>query len=343
MPKKEIKAIELFAGAGGLALGLENNGVKSIMYNEIDKWACATLRHNRPEWNVIQEDISKIDFTEYRGKIDLLTGGFPCQAFSYSGKKLGFNDTRGTLLFEYARAIKESQPKMFLAENVKGLKTHDGGRTIQTILDTIDEIGYDLIIVPTVLNSMNYDVPQKRERIFLIGIRKDLNNDNIKFNFPEKTDNIPTVRDAFKKGWLYNSDVPVSEGSLFSENKKMIMDLVPEGGNWNQLPLAVQKSYMKASFFSGGGKTGIARRLSMSEPSLTILCSPSQKQTERCHPQETRPLQVRESARIQTFPDEWEFIGPVGAKYKQVGNAVPVNLATAVIRELVKTLNNLGE
>lgn len=104
------------------------------------------------------------------------------------------------------------------------------------------------------------------------------------------------------------------------------MKLVPEGGYWRDLPEAVQKEYMKASYFMGGGKTGMARRLSWDEPSLTLTCGPAQKQTERCHPEETRPLNVREYARIQTFPDTWQFTGSVGAQYKQIGNAVPVNL-----------------
>ena len=104
------------------------------------------------------------------------------------------------------------------------------------------------------------------------------------------------------------------------------MELVPEGGYWRDLPEEIQKTYMGASYFLGGGKTGMARRLSWSEPSLTLTCNPAQKQTERCHPSETRPLNVREYARIQCFPDDWEFMGSQSSQYKQIGNAVPVNL-----------------
>ena len=120
-PIREFSLVELFAGAGGLALGLEKAGFKSILLNEKDKFACQTLRFNRPEWNVIEDDIANVDFRHLQGKVDLLTGGFPCQPFSYAGKQLGFEDIRGTLVFEMARAIKEIQPKVFLAENVKGL------------------------------------------------------------------------------------------------------------------------------------------------------------------------------------------------------------------------------
>ena len=115
--------------------------------------------------------------------------------------------------------------------------------------------------------------------------------------------------------------------------------MVPPGGYWRDLPLDIQKEYMLKSFYLGGGKTGMARRISWDEPSLTLTCSPAQKQTERCHPEETRPFTVREYARIQTFPDDWEFAGPMGAQYKQIGNAVPVNLAYHMGVELVRSLN----
>lgn len=119
------------------------------------------------------------------------------------------------------------------------------------------------------------------------------------------------------------------------------MKMVPEGGDWRDLPVEVQKDYMGASFYLGGGKTGMARRLAMDEPSLTLTCAPAQKQTERCHPKETRPLTVREYARIQTFPDEWLFSGTLSDQYKQIGNAVPVNLAFAVGRSLMRLMNDI--
>lgn len=121
------------------------------------------------------------------------------------------------------------------------------------------------------------------------------------------------------------------------------MDMVPMGGNWNSLPLEIQKEYLKGSFGLGGGKTGIARRLSLDEPSLTLTCAPAMKQTERCHPLETRPLNVREYARIQTFPDDWQFCGKMDAQYKQIGNAVPVNLAAAIGRAIIRLLNDIEQ
>lgn len=338
-PARDYRLIELFAGAGGLALGMEKAGFKSVLLNEFDRHACATLRANRPEWNVIEGDIAGVDFSAYHGQIDILSGGFPCQAFSYAGKKLGFEDTRGTLFFEFARAVKETNPKVIVAENVRGLVGHENGKTLEAISDVIDEIGYELI-EPRVLKAVFYQVPQKRERLFLVAIRKDLAN-LVRFNWPSPYTRIMTMRDALKKGELFDTDVPQSVGQVYPKRKAEILAQVPPGGYWRDLPDELQREYMKKSYFLGGGKTGMARRLSWDEPSLTLTCAPAQKQTERCHPEETRPLTVREYARIQTFPDDWEFTGPITAQYKQIGNAVPVNLAYAVGRALVALLNDI--
>lgn len=338
-PQRSYKIIELFAGAGGLALGLEKAGFQSLLLNEIDRDACETLKKNRVNWNVKNCDIKEYDFTKFKGEVDLLTGGFPCQAFSYSGKKLGFNDTRGTLFYEFARAVKETNPKVILAENVKGLVSHDSGKTLETIKGIIDEIGYELV-EPKVLKAIFYKVPQKRERIFLVAIRKDLSK-FVSFNYPAKFPKIFTLRDALKKGDLFNKDVPKTEGQIYPQRKKEILRKVPQGGYWRDLSDNLQREYMRGSYFLGGGKTGLARRLSWDEPSLTLTCAPAQKQTERCHPNETRPLTFREYARIQTFPDEWLFCGSLSSIYKQIGNAVPVNLAYAVGRSLVNLLNQI--
>lgn len=337
-PIKNYSSIELFAGAGGLAIGLEKSGFNAVALNEIDKNACETLRKNRPKWNVIEGDISNIDFTVYKN-IDFLSGGFPCQAFSYAGNKLGFEDTRGTLFFEFARAINEIKPKVFLGENVRGLLNHDNGKTLEAIKLVIKELGYTLI-EPRVLKAIFYRVPQKRERLFLVCIRNDLVKYN-NFEWPEPFKKILTVKDALKKGDLYETDCPDSQGQVYPERKKEILSMVPPGGCWVDLPDTIQQEYMQKSYFMGGGKTGMARRLSYDSPSLTLTCAPAQKQTERCHPEETRPLTVREYARIQTFPDNWTFMGSVSSQYKQIGNAVPINLAHAMGKKLISLLNNI--
>ena len=338
-PNRSYSSIELFAGAGGLALGLEQAGFDVALLNEVDKHAGNTLKLNRPNWNVAVGDIRGLDFSHFKNKIDFLSGGFPCQAFSYAGNKQGFGDTRGTLFFEFARAIEEIQPRVFLAENVRGLLNHENGRTIETIKYKIKEIGYTLI-EPEVLKAIYYRVPQKRERLFFIGIRNDL-ADQFTFSWPSKYKRVMALKDALKKGELFDCDVPKSAGQIYPQRKKEILALVPPGGYWRDLPDDIQREYMKKSYFLGGGKTGMARRLSWDEPSLTITCSPAQKQTERCHPEETRPLTVREYARVQTFPDNWQFSGSLTNQYKQIGNAVPVNLANAVGKSLITLLNSL--
>ena len=316
-----FSAIDLFAGAGGTALGLSNAGFDHLLLSEIDKHAANTLKTNRPDWNVIQGDVADLDFSEYYGKVDLLEGGFPCQAFSYAGHRKGFADTRGTLFFEFARAVSETMPKVFIAENVRGLVRHDKGRTLQTMMEALREIedlitGAKYSVAYRIVRSQYHDVPQKRERIIIVGLRNDIGSDIF---FPRKRDYILSLWDAI-------GDRPQSEGQSYPESKKAVLELVPPGGHWRDLPEDLQKEYLGNSFYSGGGKTGTARRLSWEEPSLTLTTSPTQKQTERCHPEETRPLNVREYARIQTFPDSWEFEGGVGNRYKQIGNAVPVNL-----------------
>lgn len=338
-PIRKYTSIELFAGAGGLALGMEMAGFEHLLLNENDHDACQTLHRNRPHWNIIEDDIHNVSFEEYRGKVDFLSGGFPCQAFSFAGKQGGFNDTRGTLFFELARAVKEVQPKVFMGENVKGLTAHDNGKTLEVIKNTIKELGYTLI-EPRVLKAIKYNVPQKRERLILVAIRNDIAN-KVQFNWPAPYHRVMTLRDAFFKGELYNTDVPSSAGQLYPQKKHDVLKLVPMGGDWRDLPIDIQKEYMGGSFYLGGGKTGMARRLSLDEPSLTLTCAPAQKQTERCHPTETRPLSIREYARIQTFPDEWNFAGSLASQYKQIGNAVPVNLAYAIGRSLIRLFNDI--
>ena len=143
-PKQTFSVIELFAGAGGLAIGLEEAGIKCVALNEIDKYACQTLRKNRPNWNVLEGDIKEFGFSDFYNKVDVVTGGFPCQAFSYAGKKLGLADARGTLFYEFARVVKEVNPPICIGENVRGLLSHENGKTLQGMISILDEIGYNV-------------------------------------------------------------------------------------------------------------------------------------------------------------------------------------------------------
>jgi len=181
------------------------------------------------------------------------------------------------------------------------------------------------------LRAQYLDVPQKRERLILFAVRGDL---DIPAVFPVERDYFISLREA-----LFHC--PQSDGQSYTERKRKIMELVPEGGYWRDLPDSLQREYMGASYHLGGGKTGMARRLSWDQPSLTLTCNPAQKQTERCHPSDTRPLSIREYARIQTFPDEWTFSGSISSQYKQIGNAVPVNLGYHIGRCVLAALGHL--
>lgn len=330
-----FKSIELFAGAGGLALGLEKAGFETIAFIEYDKDAANSLKYNRNSWNVLHcdiADISKLGLTNYFNiaisELDLLSGGSPCQSFSYAGKRLGLQDTRGTLFYHFAIFLKKLQPKTFLFENVKGLLKHDNGLTYQAIARIFEETGY--IIEKKVINAWDYGVAQKRERLITIGVRKDL-RDKIKINFPAPYTYKPVLGDILK-------DLPLSEGAEYSKMKCNLFKMVPPGGNWRNIPEHLAKLYMKTCWDMGGGRAGILRRMSFEEPSLTILTSPAQKQTDRCHPIEDRPFNIRESARIQSFPDDWHFCGGIASQYRQIGNAVPVNLAYEIAKSIKSSL-----
>ncbi len=334
---KEYSSIELFAGAGGLALGIEQSGFEHIGLVEFDKSAANTLTTNRPEWNVLCEDIELVaqrdlekEFNIKKGELDLLSGGAPCQSFSYAGKRLGLEDTRGTMFYHYATFLHKLQPKMFLFENVRGLLTLDGGKTYQTILDIFEQEGYSTQY--QVLNAWDYGVPQKRERLITIGIRNDL-CDKISFSFPTPHKYKPLIKDI-----KLDTNPGPEECARYSKYKEKIFALVPPGGYWRDIDPTIAKEYMKTCWEMGGGRTGILRRIGLNEPSLTVLTNPGMKQTDRCHPNEVRPFSYRENARIQTFPEEWVFCGKLSEKYKQVGNAVPVNLAKEIGLEIAKAL-----
>ncbi|MEA3288020.1 MAG: DNA (cytosine-5-)-methyltransferase, partial [Candidatus Marinimicrobia bacterium] len=257
------------------------------------------------------------------------------QAFSYAGKKLGFNDARGTLFYEFARVVNEVKPPICIGENVRGLLSHDKGRTINGMISILHEIGYRVAPIQ-ILKAVQFRVPQKRERLILVGIREDV---DVSFEYPKPLNKEFTLQDALKKGSLYDSDVPYSDGASYPKYKHDVLDRIPPKGYWRDLSVEMQKEYMGGSYYLGGGKTGMARRIGWDEPCLTLTCSPAQKQTERCHPEETRPFTVREYARIQTFPDDWTFSGSIAQQYKQIGNAVPVNMGKEIGYSIIKFLN----
>jgi DNA (cytosine-5)-methyltransferase 1 len=320
--------VEVCSGCGGLSTGLIEAGFTPLLLNEIDKTFSATLAANHPGVRIETKDMQQLTLGEFAGQVDVLTGGVPCQAFSQAGERRGLEDPRGQLIVDFNRLVLECKPKVLMVENVKGLLSHNRGETLKGVIELFEN-GGQYRVKYKVLNAKDYSVPQKRERVFIIGVRSDI---TAEFDYPSPHPVPVVLQDV-----LVN--VPVSHGAVYPPAKRAVMDLVPQGGCWVNLPPDIQAEYMgAASMAAGGGKRGIARRLAMTEPSLTLTTSPAQKQTERCHPLETRPLTVREYARIQTFPDSYEFKGGMGAQYKQIGNAVPVKLAKAMGERLKQFL-----
>ena len=321
MSKKHEKLtfIEVCAGCGGLSSGLIKAGFEPLLLNDNNKACCDTLKKNHPNVKIENCSMEKLDIKDYVGKVDLFTGGVPCQSFSIAGLRKGLDDSRGELMLKFIEMTNVLKPKMFMIENVKGLVNHNKGRTIKSIISKMEESNlYEICY--KVLNSFDYGVPQKRERVLIIGVLKSIAK---KFEFPKPLETKIYLKDVL-------NDVPSSPCAQYSEEKIKLFKQIPQGGCWVNLPIDLQKSYLKKSYESPGGKRGILYRLSMEKPSLTLLCSPSQKQTERCHPLHERPLSIREYARIQTFDDSFVFIGSTSAQYKQIGNAVPVELAKCI-------------
>lgn len=320
--------IEVCAGCGGLSSGFMKAGFKPLLINELQKTFCETLKKNHPGENIKCGSMNDLKLTEFKGRVDILQGGVPCQAFSQAGERKGLEDDRGKLIVEFNRLINECEPKMFLVENVKGLTTHDKGETFKNILKLFENNGLYKVQYK-IMNAKDYDVPQKRERVIIIGVRSTIQKE---FTYPEKSKKVVLLKDVL-------IDVPESPGAVYPEKKAAVMKLVPQGGCWVNLPEDIKREYMgEKGMAAGGGKRGMARRLSMNEQCLTLTTSPCQKQTERCHPIETRPLNVREYARIQTFPDSYVFAGGMGNQYKQIGNAVPVNMAYAIANQVKEFL-----
>lgn len=319
--------IEVCAGAGGLGSGFLEAGFTPLLLNELDATCCATLQANHPEATVVCGDMQALHLQEYRDRVDVLMGGVPCQAFSQAGERRGLEDPRGQLILDFNRLVLECRPKVLLVENVKGLTTHNRGATLASVLELFAN-GGQYRMYHKVLNANHYGVAQKRERILIVGVRSDLPQE---FTYPEPEAYKPVLRDVLQ-------NVPESPGASYPATKRAVFDLVPPGGCWVDLPEDIQRSYMGASFHSGGGKRGIARRLSMDEACLTLTTSPCQKQTDRCHPLESRPFTVREYARIQSFPDSYVFKGTMASQYKQIGNAVPVKLAKAMATQIARFL-----
>jgi DNA (cytosine-5)-methyltransferase 1 len=366
--RKEVWSF--FSGAMGLDLGLESVGLQATLAVEIDKDCCKTIRTNRPDLALIEGSVSDQSGQSLRaarggfaGEVFMMVGGPPCQSFSPGGNRAGVSDSRGNLIYEYMRLISEVRPRYFVFENVANIVTaalrhrpiserpgknwnlsaykvrngtgDDGnvpldademaGSAIQQILSDYLSIGYYIHF--GVLDAADYGAPQHRLRFVMLGARAGFAPPAI----PPATHGhgrkspFRTVHDAI-------ADLEGAPGphSVYTPNVARYFRAVPEGKNWRSLPADMQREAMGPSFDAGGGKTGFFRRLAWDRPAPTITGAANRKASALCHPSQTRPVSVRECARIQGFPDDWQVTGSMAAQYRQIGNAVPVALGAAV-------------
>jgi len=303
--RKHLTAVSLFCGAGGLDMGFDRAGFKTIWANDFNYDACETFRlWSRAD--VVCGDVKKISSDEIP-KSDIMLGGFPCQGFSLSGPRR-IDDSRNVLYKEYVRILKAKRPQAFVGENVKGLLTMGGGRIIEAIVDAFHECGYKISY--RLLNAADYGVPQDRERVIIVGVREDLGCGD--FVFPEPSKVRITLRDSI--GSLPPAEevdvcsAPFSSRYM-SRNRKR---------GWNDVSFTIP---------------AMAKQVAL-HPSSPDMVKLGQDNWRFGKPGKTRRLSWREAAAIQTFPQELEFAGDITSKYKQIGNAVPVRLAEKIARSL---------
>ena len=374
--KRTKEIWSFFSGTMGLDLGLEQAGLAPTLVNEIDKKCCETIRLNRPGLQLVTESISDLTVDKLRayrnfgGDVHLMVGGPPCQSFSSGGKRTSLSDPRGNLIYEYLRLIGEVKPRHFLFENVANLTTAalrhrpiadrpgqhwslkrydtdwqngDGdapplepeersGSAVRQLLNDVCSLRYHVVF--GVLNAADYGTPQSRLRFIMLGSRDwpppSLPNPT---HGPEGSGLEPfrTVRQA-----IYHMQNDPGSGSEYTPPVRRFFAMVPEGGNWRDLPSKLQPEALGGSWAAGGGKTGFYRRLSWDAPSPTITGRANRKGSALCHPEALRPVSVRECAALQCFPGDWQFVGSMNAQYMQIGNAVPVPLGKVIASSFLR-------
>ena len=350
-----LVAVSLFSGAMGLDLGLERAGFQTRVAVESDPDAAATVRANRPDVHVFERPIEKVGTAEILekaevgvGELDLVAGGPACQSFSTAGKRRSLGDALGRLFYQFMRVVDEARPRFFLMENVRGLLSaavrhrplaergaghpplapdEELGSAFEEMTTRLEESGY--YVVFDVLNAADFGVAQTRQRLVIIGSR-----DGVRLSMPTPTHDagpapgLPPWKTLEKALRGLHEDEP--EYIAFVPSRREYFRDVPAGGNWRDLPEKARADALGSAGDSWGGRTGFFRRLSWDAPSPTLNTSPDYKATALCHPGEVRPLSVGEYARVQGFPDDWAVNGSTRAKYRQLGNAVPVELAAAL-------------
>ena len=306
--------IDLFAGIGGFRIAMQELGGKCVYSSEFDAQAQKTYMANYGEmpFGDITKELTKSYIPD---GFDVLCGGFPCQAFSLAGKRLGFEDeTRGTLFFEIEDILRRKQPKAFFLENVKGLMIHKGGKTIQTILEHLDDAGY-VVVPPQVVNAMDFGVRQHRERVYIIGFRKDLHIDISQFKYPE-----PTTPEGKRVHFIdVREERPVPAKYYLSTqyveiiNDNQVANAIVVGGMGRERTLVIdkrQKDFTPTTSIKGVVNTDGIRRMT-----------------------------PREWARLQGFPEEFKIVVADASAYKQFGNSVAIPAIKATAEQELKMLN----
>jgi DNA (cytosine-5)-methyltransferase 1 len=312
----KLKVISLFSGSGGLDLGLLATGKFEIIFaNDFNYSACETYVYNIGN-HILCEDISKL---KKMPNADIIIGGPPCQGFSTANPSRSFDDPRNQLFKEYARIIKEVQPKVFLMENVSGMVTMQKGKVFELIRKELSSCGYQLSY--KLLNARDYGVPQSRRRMIVIGVRNDI---KVEFDFPAPThneDNYKTVGEVIIKKPIPKNCPNHSIGKLTALNLKRVMH-IPEGGSMKNCPKELQNnSDLKRAM----------RRLDSKKESYTIVHNNCDHYY---HPIENRRITIREMARLQGYPDNYVFFGSKSEQSRQVGNSVPVGLGSAIAKSI---------
>ncbi len=314
------KLVSLFSGCGGLDLGFKMAGYEIVWANDFDHWSCETYKRNFGD-HILEGDITKINFDEIPDA-DIITGGFPCQDFSMIWKREGLGTERGNLYTYFVKAVKTKMPKVFVAENVKGLLTANGGKAIQQIVNDFAKLGYKINI--DLYNFAEYGAPQLRERVLIVGVRSDL---EFSFKKPEplrNSWNYMTAGEALLGVEKVNYN---NEHQNIKEKTKEMLKLIPEGGNFSSIP-------KDSPYYVKGMISHVYRRLHRNKPSTTIIAGGGGG-TWGYHYEEPRPLTNRERARLFGYPDNFVFEGSISEVRHQIGNSVPPIAAKVVAQQLL--------
>jgi len=333
----KFSVVSLFSGSMGLDLGLSATGrFDHLACVEKDPAACRTIRVNRDAGRVdpgrlYEADIERLDPRRVMadlglrpGQLDVLVGGPPCQTVSHAGRRRGVQDVRGLMAWHFIWYVEAMRPKCFLLENVSGLlsaRLTPGGDKGSLLARFLSDVRHEYRLDVFTVNALDHGVPQNRERVLVAGNRLGRVAD-----IPPPTHGPGRTPYRMLADALAGLEDPNLVVAKYTPRRREVLDLVPPGGCWRNLPPEVAREAMGKGYYGSGGRPGWFRRLSWDRHAPTITTSPTQVMACVCHPDETRPLSVRECARVQGFGDNWQFVGGMADQYRMVGNAVPLGL-----------------